>query len=57
MCYKRWCLILFTNNLRKSIVCLLNKHDIQQNGGIGSCQKMRKKEWNQFLLIKLGKGR
>ena len=57
MCYKRWCLILFTNNLRKSIVCLLNKHDIQQNGGIGSCQKMTKKEWNQFLLIKLGKGR
>lgn len=27
------------------------------NRGIGACCKMRKKEWNQFLLIRLGKGK
>ena len=30
------------NNLRKSIQ--KNKHAIQQDGGIGTCQKIRKKE-------------
>ena len=24
---------------------------IKKDGGIDACQKMRKKEWNQFLLI------
>ena len=30
---------------------------IQQDGGVGACHKMTKKEQNQFLLIKLGRGK
>lgn len=33
---------------------LLNKHGIQQEGGIGACQNIRTKEQNICLLIKQG---
>ena len=29
------------------------QHGLQQDGGIGACQRIRKKEQNQFLLIKI----
>ena len=35
------------------MLCLLKKYGIQQDGGVGAIQKMRKTEYNQFLLIKL----
>ena len=34
----------FIHNYSQKKHCLLNKNDIQQDGGIGACQKMRKTE-------------
>lgn len=35
----------------------INDFNMTFNSGIGACCKMRKKEWNQLLLIRLGKGK